>query len=74
MKPQTAEIKSTPLKSSRELAKMLKSLPRDERLRIEGAIIWASRARQRSGIRCREGVRRCVATKKPLPAKASGSG
>lgn len=44
MKSQTVEIKSTPLKSSRELAKMLKSLPRDERLRIEGAIIWASMA------------------------------
>ena len=48
MKSQTVEIKSTPLKSSRELAKMLKSLPRDERLRIEGAIIWASVARQQA--------------------------
>ena len=42
MKPQTAKIESTPLKSTRELAQMLKLLPRDERLRIEGAIIWAS--------------------------------
>lgn len=50
MKSQTVEIKSTLLKSSRELAKMLKLLPRDERLRIEGAIIWASMARQRSRI------------------------
>jgi len=48
MKSQTVEIKSTPLKSSRELAKMLKSLPRDERLRIEGAVIWASMARQQA--------------------------
>ncbi len=48
MKSPTIEIKSTPLKSSRELAKMLKSLPRDERLRIEGAIIWASMARQQA--------------------------
>ena len=48
MKSQTAEIKSTPLKSSRELANMLKSLPRDERLRIEGAIIWASMAQQQA--------------------------
>lgn len=44
MKPQAVEIESVPLKSSRELAEMLKMLPRDERLRIEGAIIWASMA------------------------------
>lgn len=44
MKPQAVEIESAPLKSSRELAEMLKMLPRDERLRIEGAIIWASMA------------------------------
>ena len=46
MKPQAVEIESAPLKSSRELAEMLKMLPRDERLRIEGAIIWASMAAQ----------------------------
>lgn len=42
MKQRTERIESAPLKSSRELAEMLKLLPRDERLRIEGAIIWAS--------------------------------
>lgn len=42
MKPQTANIKSAQLTSARELAAMLKMLPTDERLRIEGAIIWAS--------------------------------
>lgn len=41
MSPNTETIKSTPLKSARELAAMLKDLPRDERLRIEGAISWA---------------------------------
>lgn len=41
MKQKTESIKSAPLKSSREVAAMLKQLPRDERLRIEGAIIWA---------------------------------
>lgn len=41
MKLNTEIIKSTPLKSSHEVAEMLKQLPRDERLRIEGAISWA---------------------------------
>lgn len=41
MKPNTETIKCAPLKSARELAAMLRQLPRDERLRIEGAIIWA---------------------------------
>lgn len=41
MKPNTEAIKGAPLKNARELAAMLKALPRDERLRIEGAIIWA---------------------------------
>ena len=41
MKPQVKNIKSTPLKNARELAAMIKSLPRDDRLRIEGVIIWA---------------------------------
>ena len=41
MKPNTETIKSAPLKSSREVVAMLKQLPRDERLRIEGAISWA---------------------------------
>lgn len=45
MRLNTETIKSTPLKSARELAAMLKALPRDERLRIEGAIVWA-------GMRC----------------------
>jgi hypothetical protein len=39
-------IKSAPLKNARELAAMLKQIPREERLRIEGAIIWASMAQQ----------------------------
>ena len=39
MKSPTIEIKSTPLKSSRELAKMLKSLPRDEHFsQLSGAL------------------------------------
>ena len=44
MKPNTETIKNTPLKSAREIAEMLKQLPRDERLRIEGAINWARMA------------------------------
>lgn len=44
MKPNAENIKSTSLKSAHELAEMLKQLPRDERLRIEGAIIWARMA------------------------------
>lgn len=32
-------IKSAPLKNARELASMLKQLPRDERLRLEGVVI-----------------------------------
>lgn len=34
-----APVKSAPLKSSRELAAMLKRLPKEERLRVEGIII-----------------------------------
>lgn len=41
------EMQSTPLKSSRELAAMLKQLPREERLRVEGIIIGV-------GLRCSE--------------------
>lgn len=37
------------MKNSRELAVMLKQLPREERLRIEGAIIWASMAQRQVG-------------------------
>lgn len=44
MKPNTETIKCAPLKNTRELAAMLKQLPRDERLRIEGAITWARMA------------------------------
>lgn len=44
MKPNTETIKCAPLKNARELAAMLKQLPRDERLRIEGAITWARTA------------------------------
>lgn len=44
MKPNTETIKCAPLKNARELAAMLKQLPRDERLRIEGAITWARMA------------------------------
>lgn len=32
-------VESVPLKSSRELAAMLKRLPKEERLRVEGIII-----------------------------------
>lgn len=39
MKRKTETINSTPLKNSRELAAMLKQLPREERLRVEGIII-----------------------------------
>ncbi|MDE6934449.1 MAG: hypothetical protein K2P26_02445 [Oscillospiraceae bacterium] len=46
MKYQTVEIKSTPLKNARELAAILKQLPKDDRLRIEGAIIWAGASHQ----------------------------
>ena len=42
MKQQSKNIKSMPLKNARELAAILKQLPKDDRLRIEGAIIWAS--------------------------------
>ena len=45
MTANTKTIKSVPLKSAREVAAMLKQLPRDERLRIEGAIAWAGMAR-----------------------------
>lgn len=48
MKPNIENIQSTPLKNSRELAVMLKQLPREERLRIEGAIIWASMAQRQA--------------------------
>lgn len=41
MKANTETIKSTPLKNARKIAAMLENLPRDERLRIEGAISWA---------------------------------
>lgn len=44
MRPNTETIKCTPLKNAREIAAMLKHIPRDERLRIEGAIIWAGMA------------------------------
>lgn len=39
MSTQTETVNSTPLKNSRELAAMLKRLPIEERLRIEGIII-----------------------------------
>ena len=48
MKQQSKNIKSMPLKNARELAAILKQLPKDDRLRIEGAIIWASVARQQA--------------------------
>lgn len=41
MRPNAESIKSAPLKSAREIAAMLEPVPRDERLRIEGMIIWA---------------------------------
>lgn len=41
MRENTETIESTPLKSAREVAMMLEGIPRDERLRIEGAISWA---------------------------------
>lgn len=41
MKPNTETVENTQLKSVREIAAMLMQLPRDERLRIEGAINWA---------------------------------
>ena len=44
MKPNAENIKCAPLRSAREVAAMLKQLSRDERLRIEGAITWASMA------------------------------
>lgn len=45
MVEQTNErTKSTPLKNAREIAAMLKRLPKDDRLRIEGAIAWATMA------------------------------
>ena len=47
MKRKLQTIQSTPLKNSRELAAMLKQLPREERLRIEGIIIGV-------GLRCGE--------------------
>lgn len=49
MKPNTETVKCTPLKNARELAAMLKQIPRDERLRIEGAIIWAGMAQASDG-------------------------
>lgn len=45
MKQSMETVNSTPLKNSRELAAMLKQLPREERLRIEGIIIGV-------GLRC----------------------
>ena len=39
-----APAKSTPLKSSRELAAMLKRLPERERLKVEGIIIGVEMA------------------------------
>lgn len=39
MKKQNYEYAYEPLKNCRELASMLKQLPREERLRIEGIII-----------------------------------
>ena len=45
MKKTDEIINSMPLKTSRELAAMLKQLPREERLRIEGIIIGV-------GLRC----------------------
>lgn len=53
MRSNTESIKSAPLKSAREIAAMLKQIPRDERLRIEGAIIWAGMA-QGSGERAKD--------------------
>lgn len=41
-----ASIDSTPLKDSRELAKMLTLLPEQERLKIEGIIIGISIANE----------------------------
>lgn len=39
MKKEKIEIMSAPLKNCREIAAMLKGLPKEERLRIEGIII-----------------------------------
>ena len=36
------EVMAAPLKNSREIASMLKKLPKEERLRIEGIIIGVS--------------------------------
>lgn len=41
MNQRAEPVASTPLKNAREIAAMLKSLPKDDRLRIEGAIAWA---------------------------------
>lgn len=41
MNQKTEPIKSTPLKNTREVAAMLKTLSVEDRLRIEGAIAWA---------------------------------
>lgn len=41
-------IKSAPLKNSRELAAMLKRLPKEERLRVEGIIIGVDLAHKKT--------------------------
>lgn len=43
----TANVQSAPLKNCRELAAMLKKLPKEERLRVEGIIIGV-------GMRCQQ--------------------
>lgn len=43
-----APIKSAPLKNSRELAAMLKRLPKEERLRVEGIIIGVDLAHKKT--------------------------
>ena len=40
-------IKSAPLKNSRELAAMLKRLPKEERLRVEGIFIGVDLAHEK---------------------------
>lgn len=45
MEAHSHDTNGTPLKNSREIAAMLKKLPRDERLRVEGIILGV-------GMRC----------------------
>ena len=41
MNQRAEPVTSTPVKTTREIAAMLKQLSKEDRLRIEGAIAWA---------------------------------